>query len=143
MSTNNIRNVRGGYRGRITVLQGKANGVTTDNDLLKIISKIETVQEKIKKCDEEILYSFSGDKEVTNELGDIDDYHDGVEALLQTLRGKLTHCVVPSAPPCNSSDISRVKLPKLMIKRFSGNSLEWFSFWETFEVPYIIQLLAI
>ena len=67
-------------------MQGEANRAKNDDDLRILIVKIETVQEKIKRCDEEILYSFSCDKEVTKELGDIDDYHEGIESLLKTLK---------------------------------------------------------
>ena len=136
-----IKNVRSGYRGRITILQGEANRVNNDDELRKLIVKIEAVQEKIKRCDEEILYSFSCDKEVTKELGDIDDYHEGIESLLQTLKSRLSSPINPSAPPCNISptDISRVKLPKLIIKNFPEIALNGSHFGKHSRLLYINQ----
>jgi hypothetical protein len=32
---------------------------------------------------------------------------------------------------------SKVKLPKLEVRKFSGNIQDWREFWDSFETPYI------
>ena len=68
MSSKNIKNVRAGYKGRLTILQGQA-AHAKDDAIMEILTEVLKVQEIIQKLDEEILYTFDNDKDVTNEIG--------------------------------------------------------------------------
>ena len=118
----------------MTILQGQA-AHAKDDAIEGILTEVLKVQEIIQKLDEEILYTFDNDKDVTNEIGNNYQYHDTIKAFIETLKSRI--------PNKNSKEFlveksknnlkPQVKLPKMDIKKFYGNILEWFPFWETFK----------
>ena len=88
MSEKNFVNVRAGYKGRITILQSKVQHANEES-IKAILHEVLTTQEKIKHLDEEILFTFDNEKDVTNEIGKSIQYHDNVNALIDDLKSRL------------------------------------------------------
>ena len=105
-----------------------------------------TLNEKleiIKALDTEVIDLIDDEEALANEIEQADGYKEGVfQALIRIDR-------VTKAPPTSISPTtpaegedrtlppvsrsSRVRLPKLQLRSFSGDLTKWTSFWESFE----------
>ena len=110
--------------------------------LTEIYHTVLAIQNQIKTLDQEVLFSQSDEKAVTKELELIEQYHGSIEAFIKNISSKITSSVpsvsncfqqsFQSSPTPFSTQSITTKLPKLEIKTFSGNRLEWNQFWDTF-----------
>jgi hypothetical protein len=138
---------RSGYRGYTTktlakvkgLLENDSPGVAVELTRLKLtlMEKIET----IKKLDEAIIDMLENSEDVESEIETssefISEVYGGVAAIDDALK-KLDVPVEQSAKNVSHSNSSisnntKVRLPKLEVRKFSGKIQDWREFWDSFE----------
>ena len=148
--------VRGGHRAsakRIIAAAEESLQVFDPNNpetVIKVKQQLTTLKEKIKTLsvhDEEIL-SLVKEEEIENEIEQADIFKERLQhsivsiemALEKIVNETLAHGSTVSGTSPSSSNVSQnssysatVKLPKLSLKKFSGDVTKWTTFWECYE----------
>ena len=87
MTSKDFSKVRGGYKGRVTVLMSEVNNASKER-LTEIYHTVLAIQNQIKTLDQEVLFSQSDEKAVTKELELIEQYHYSIEAFIKIFLAK-------------------------------------------------------
>ena len=93
----------------------------------------------VNHLDEEILEVID-EGAVTDDIEQFDLFKEGIydvltaiEHCISTILRDPTATVAAAAVPLVADPGSRVKLPKLTIQPYSGDLVDWTSFWDSFE----------
>ena len=110
----NINKTRAVYKGKITQLIGKINQASKEEKIL-IYHNIIQYQKTIEQYDAQIIESLDIDTEISKEIDDVENYHKGVNQLLQTLKPQISDSSINTPNTTSSTMIqnSHVKLPKI------------------------------
>ena len=139
-----LKKRRTAYKGHVTRVEREIRDlIGSDNyEIVKLKglqnSYVDNI-EKIKVLDNKII-DLLDDDAYDNELTATLTYHEGSFELLALLDSKTTPTttqITPTVPPADESLASRslrnfTKLPRMEIKKFDGNILNWQSFWDQF-----------
>ena len=157
------RKIRGGHRGSVKKLLGTTNELIESyeaddeqrNTLAQRKNALEEKIETLRSLDNEILdivcEGESDDEQIENEIeesekirADVQKFILKIEEILKVTpnEGKTSNDmqnISPSLPTTiqpqqHSQHIHvRAKLPRLEVRKFSGNIPEWQEFWDSFE----------
>ena len=149
-----MKKIRGGHRGHCKKLLREVEAVLTnfnptrEVELMALKESLGKKTATIEKLDEEILLALGEDEDFNKEIETADAVHTETRAkiieiniFLQKLAesnkadsaGGLQNATVPTVPTV-SNPISKIKLPKIEIKKFLGDPKEFQSFKDRFEV---------
>ena len=99
-----------------------------------------TLSEKldtIKALDTEILDLLDKDDEIATEIEKSDDYKEEIYMVIGrisiAIRDPPPRVLTTGAATSAPAPLSRVRLPKLQLRSFSGDVTKWTSFWQFFE----------
>ena len=139
-----LKRSRVAYRGHITRNINKSVNLMSQDepavqDISSYIELIETKLEAIRGLDKQIADNLDGDN-LDVEISESLDYHDEII----TSKNKMVHFVKSKTQNVGVSDGAsgstfgfgrgtHTKLPRIMLKEFSGDLIEWSSFWDGFE----------
>ena len=147
------RKVRGTHKGVITKLLNKIEEITKAEaePTAELESKLKqyeiNLKEKLEtliKLDDEIFVR-SEDKDIDVEIQQSEDYKSRIYEALVAITDKLKKEVEVTKKPIEEPSVVApvvitikeksltVKLPKLQIKKFTGNAVEWQAFWDSFD----------
>ena len=95
------------------------------------------------KLDDEI-FVLSEDKDINTEIQQSEDYESRIYEALVAIMDKLKKEVEVSRKPTEEPSVVApvvipeeksltVRLPKLQMKKFTGNAVEWQAFWDSFD----------
>ena len=141
------KKVRGTQKSVITRLLNKVEEITKAEaePTAELEAKLRQYEINLKekldtllKLDDEI-FELSEDKDIDAEIQQSEDYKSRIYEALIGISCNLKRNIEvvdkpvegPSAVPKEKS--ATVKLSKLVIKKFTGNPLEWQAFWDSFE----------
>ena len=139
-----LKRSRRAYRGHVTRNINKAFEIMNNEepslaDIESYVEIIDTKIESIRVLDKEIAEHLNGE-DLDNEIEESLDYSDEVvtakSQLVRFVKMKIEGVIVPIIPPAPVRDFGRdvyTRLPKITLNEFSGELLEWASFWESFE----------
>ena len=114
------------------------------DDRVKIKSLINSFTKKhslIKQLDNEILELIKSENDIEKEIESTSEFSDKLqiafgklENILSEQKNKKKSSTITTASLVtnNKPESSRVRLPKLKIPKFSGNALQWKSFWDQY-----------
>ena len=140
------RKIRAGHKASATKTIRQIEDIlaseTPDKEKLSLLrltlnEKLET----IKGLDSEVIELSEDEEALVSEIEQGDGYKDIVfNALIRVdrimkappARGSLIP-PTDTPPPPPGSRLSRLRLPKLQLRSFSGDLTKWTSFWESFE----------
>ena len=134
-------NVRKGHRSWVTRTINNANDalihfsddmrVDLDGWKLVLTDKLGVLE----KYDEEIMSYMSDEDEIEKEIFDSSQVRGDMQKMILRIETKLgTSCSVNDVTVSTSSRTARsAKLPKLTLKSFGGNVIEFQSFWDNFK----------
>ena len=124
-----------------TLKEREANGPKLKQQETSLKEKLDT----LRALDAEILNLLSDEEDIGNEIEQADTYREKVQLALCDIQAvlKTTTSLPPLEPPVLVEETSttftktgkrtaRVKLPKIVLKRFDGNPLQWATFWDSF-----------
>ena len=108
--------------------------------VIKVKQQLTTRKEKMETLrvhDEEIL-SLAKEEEIENEIEQADIFKERLQHSIVSIEMALEKFVNGTSPSLsnvsqNSSYSATVKLPKLSLKKFSGDVTKWTTFWECYE----------
>ena len=155
--TARLKSIRAAYKGHCTRNITRANAIMASttpelDELDTILERVVNRMEAIAGVDRQIETKVE-DGELEAEINEALQYNDE----LTDFKNKVSKFLLakrpfPAAPPSASSSVgvpltdsvvpgatasisqtSTVKLPKIRIKDFSGDPLEWLSFWDSFD----------
>ena len=92
----NLISARAAYKGRISLIQ-KMIKDASDLEKVKLISDILSYQIKIKDYDEKIIDSLDNETEIATVIDDFENYHQGVDQLLEQIKTNLSPELINSA----------------------------------------------
>jgi hypothetical protein len=100
-----------------------------------IIQKLERYKSDLKSLNEEILQKLSDDAEIGDEIQKSVDFDEQIIDIIAELSALSSQGSVPVVNTVQTSQCAKgnVLLPKLDLKSFDGNSLNWTEFWDAFE----------
>ncbi|XP_062582942.1 uncharacterized protein LOC134244699 [Saccostrea cucullata] len=145
---------RSGHRGFITKILRKISEIEDENGKAEMIKVLEEKWYTLEKINSQILQELEKEEEIQLEIEDSDEYMLDLRLKLAELtkNGKasenLNQCIsrnlnvnAPQFIPSNESlepnigkpNIHNHKLPKLNLPVFSGDLLQWQTFWDCFE----------
>jgi hypothetical protein len=157
--------VRGGHRSsakRIIAAAEESLHVFDPNHpetVIKVKQQLTTLKEKMKTLsvhDEEIL-SLVKEEEIENEIEQADIFKERLQhsivsiemALEKIVNETLAHGSTVSGTSPSSSNVSQnssysatVKLPKLSLKKFSGDVTKWTTFGSAMNLLFTIMLIS-
>lgn len=130
---NQLRQQRGGHRAQSTKLSQQ---ITTQlEEETACIDTLELLRDELSKqqslildLDSEILSHLTGDA-VNTEISHTSDQRIKVNLTLKKVEKRLA---TKSTSNANTSLAKSVKLPNITLKKFSGDPLQWSSFWDMF-----------
>ena len=144
------KRIRAGHKASATKLLSKLDDLRTESDssgtpidtskLLRIKLSLEEKLGTLKTLDSEIL-DLTKEDDLGDEIEQADSFKEGIYAAMVEI-GKLCAAAPAAAtsvapPPTHTTpptaDASRVKLPKLSLKPFSGDITTWTTFWDSYE----------
>ena len=131
MSVDVLIRTRGGLKSRVTILIGQSKTIIDQGNTVRIDAhrkNIEYFMKKIEALDAQILDTFETNKEVEDDICKIASYHHTVLENLETLRRSTPTPIVPGEVPKGK----HTKSPKINLPFFSGDQMEWTSFWDIF-----------
>ena len=146
------KKVRGTHKGVITKLLNKIEEITKAEaePTAELESKLKQYEINLKekldtliKLDDEIFVR-SEDKDIDAEIQQSEDYKSRIYEALVAITDKLKKEVEVTKKPTEEPSVVApvvipkeksltVKLPKLQIKKFTGNAVEWQAFWDSFD----------
>ncbi|XP_064106905.1 uncharacterized protein LOC135215881 [Macrobrachium nipponense] len=129
---------RGGYKSVITRFIGKMTEVIDSTDIDAITSLRDSLLDNLNKVlvlDEQILDSVK-EEEMSDEMINQAEYARDVRTHIGRLNSSITNSLkllnpLTQPPPLPTAS---VRLPKLDLPHYSGDILEWNSFWELYHV---------
>ena len=86
----NFNKVRAGYKGKITQLLGKINQASEEGKIV-LYKDIIHYQKIIEHYDTQIIESLDVDIDITKEIDDVENYHQGVNQLLRTIKPQVSN----------------------------------------------------
>ena len=136
------RQQRAGHKGAATKTLRKIEEAFKKDPIEKealSVLKI-TLSEKldtIKALDTEILDLLDKDDEIATEIEKSDDYKEEIYMVIgrisTAIRDPPPRVLTTGAATSAPAPLSRVRLPKLQLRSFSGDVTKWTSFWQSFE----------
>ena len=143
-----LKKARGPVRARVTkiiqAIEEELRKANADKNVIKVkVSRLETHYAKLKEWDEQIetqLLDDGADEAATNEESTaVEDYEEKVELVRVRVEEFLHPVVRPPSPSASSFDTAsearqkrNYSLPKIELKKFSGDVKEWLGFWAQF-----------
>lgn len=141
------KRIRGGHRASATRVMTQATGAMAAPDadpgmaeLMKLKLTLEEKFATLTRLDEEILDLVEED-EVDGEIEQADVLKESIRLVLVNLDsavrpptggpGASVPMMHPTAPPRGHA--TKVRLPKITLKRFNGDLTRWTTFWDSFE----------
>ena len=126
--TENLKNQRTGHKAYLKriINEFKANKVEAAT-LISIIGEGKT---RVSDLTSLIVNSLTDAQVIQTEVTKQLEYQEELEAALRLAEKSLSTNNIANTP---TPQATRVNLPKIQLKKFSGNLLDWHSFWETFE----------
>ena len=140
-----MKDVRAAYRGHCTrnVEEAEKLMKTSMPDLNKLKDILEAVsirREKISFTDDKIE-NLVDSEDIDTEVQEALEYSDKLRSFENKVKRFLEERLgdekdvrydesVPSGPPTSHN---MVRLPKMVLKEFTGDPLDWVSFWDSFE----------
>ena len=145
--------LRSAYKGHCTrdfkkaesLMQSKTPDV---EELSNILEYLERRTNEIRELDTKIAISYADDVEIEAAMEDTLLYNDQISSWKSTINSLLKGLASARQPPVRPVQLessfqahssasfkhgTTVKLPKLVIKPFSGDPLEWLTFWNSFK----------
>ena len=138
------KRIRAGHRGVATKRSEEIRALLARErppDRTEVARYAFFLQEKIevlRQLDGEILELLEEEGEITSEIEQADTYSQSLlELLLRVKDLEATSGATPT-PPTSSSSREQVgagsaRLPKLNLRSFDGDILQWLSFWDSFQ----------
>ena len=146
------KKVCGTHKGVITKQLNKIEEITKAEaePTAKLESKLKQYEINLKekldtliKLDDEIFVR-SEDKDIDTEIQQSEDYksrnYETLVAIMDKLKKEVEVTKKPTEEPSVVAPVVipkkkslTVKLPKLQIKKFTGNAVEWQAFWDSFD----------
>ena len=134
MRMESLQRSRRGHKAHITVLRNKITDVIQRNEISELKGLQESLTkavEKIENLNEQILFLITDESEISKEITETGEYVFSVRVDIHKLNEAIT-AKLPLTPLMQSKSAG-VKLPKLNIKKFSGDFTQWNSFWDIYE----------
>ena len=153
MSKEKSIRIRGGHRAYVSKIIESANeilehfgGSTSEREKLESFKvTLKDKKEVLKSIDETIL-EFTKDEDISNEIIEASDISESINRVCVKINNALnpvnnaaslsssnTEFATISSPANTSTTTIKAKLPKLTLRKFSGDSKSWQSFWDSFE----------
>ena len=146
------RKKRSGHRAHVTKTLARVKEMTNEplpESITALMQLKLTLNEKIEtitKLDEEILDLVTDDTEIEREIEESSEVKDDIHGGIAAIEEKLANSAKKEQPRASTShertsfensnhtvnQIPRVRLPKLEVKKFSGNVHEWSEFWDSY-----------
>ena len=118
------------------------NPESTLTKLKQCKAALEEKLDTVKQLDADILDEVD-ETDVENEIEQADVFKEKVQRAIIDATSAITakevrvsghsSIVTPPPPPALPTATTRVKLPKLSLKRFNGDLTKWSKFWDSFE----------
>ena len=146
-----LRKSRGAHRVFTTKLSNEADGITNnpftlinEDDLIRLQQIVELLKKKqafLSEQNKKIQSLFDDPDNLDDEIVETEEYDDkicqNIEYVHQFVQRKTRHSSQESSFAAESTTISRniqnINLPKLDLPSFSGNYLDWISFYDRFK----------
>ena len=153
MSKEKSIRIRGGHRAYVSKIIESANGIlehfsgsTSEREKLESFKvTLKDKKEVLKSIDETIL-EFTKDEDINNEIIEASDIGESINRVCVKINNALnpvnnaaslsssnTESATISSPANTSTPTIKAKLPKLTLRKFSGDPKSWQSFWDSFE----------
>ena len=147
MSLDKLRKVRGGHRAVVTKMTQTVNDVcqsyhASSLEKEKLQSLKSTLTEKksaIQKQDDAIIDRLEKDEEINTDIFESTEVSESISRTLARIDLVLSRNDSQSQGSDNvtetmpgSQSTVKAKLPKLSLKRFSGDPTQWHAFWDSF-----------
>ena len=145
---NRNRNIRGAFRGHCSRDLKKAEQIMDEDpadikDLIALQERLERRMVDLKDLDNAIIRAYSNQSDTEREVEDVLTWSDKLLDCQSTIRHFLAlknNNKPVSSFQAQSSGLRElssnhkvaVRLPKLALKTFSGDILEWLTFWDGF-----------
>ena len=134
-----LKDVRAAYKGHNTRAMDKATAMMSsgfpDVEELRGMLEAITLRESKIACIDDKLENAIPTEELEAEIKHAIEYRDTI----RNFKKKVTATIQREAEKTTDVDGDKsmgarnIKLPKLKVKEFNGDSLEWLSFWDCFE----------
>ena len=139
---NNTINRRRGHRAYVTKTINSVRELLQDysetnkNRLLSYRTSLKDKSETLNALNEEVLLGLAGST-IEEEILQSSEIQDDIQEVLFEIEEKLQanmgdHCSRSPPPAASSDGHSNAKLPKLTLPIFSGDPIEYQSFWDSF-----------
>ena len=107
---------------------------TNKIEAASLISIINSRKTKISELNDNIVAGITEAQAIQTEIARQNEYEEELEEALRLAEKSLSTANISNTTPQTSGPpTTRVNLPKIQLKKFSGNLLDWQNFWETFE----------
>ena len=143
-----LKGSRKAYRAHLTRIYGKIGElystqpatVETTSLVMSYIDQLNRKAEAIRQLDLKIQTLIEGADDVEQDTFESIEIQDNIienTVRLQHYMEKNNRCLPPASPTIEHTDpvynTSASRLPKLELPRFSGDPLQWQSFWDAFQ----------
>ena len=146
-----LRKLRGAHRGVATKLYNEADGIMNktftllnEDDIIRLLQIVELLKKKqpfLSEQNQKIQSLFDDPNNLDNEIVETEEYDDKIcqtiDYVYRFVQRNTRHSSQESSVAAGSITISRnmqnINLPKLDLPSFSGNYLDWISFFDHFK----------
>ena len=146
-----LRKSRGAHRGVATKLYNEADGIMNkpftlinEDDLIRLQQIVELLKKKqafLSEQNQKIQSLFDDPDNLDDEIVETEEFDDkicqNIDYVHRFVQRKTRHSSQESSFAAGSTTISRniqnINLPKLDLPSFSGNYLDWISFYDRFK----------
>ena len=150
----NLRKFRDGHRKFVQKTIEQAKGLISEGNSIEVKrlkflrTALETKMSELQSLDREIVELVDDVKTIDTEVSESCEIMSSIQECIvelesvleaQEMQGKSQEFPsVAQLPPSESAGtsqdhVSKAKLPKLELKKFHGNPIHWYPFWESFE----------
>ena len=142
-----LRRIRGGHRAYATKLVKESTGllqnaavsgddkIRMENELFTNLKTLEDKRSELKELDGQVASLVEGEKELEDEIVATGDYNRSVLKSIVELERYLGQGKGNKLNSDSSSGHAKTqaKLPKLTLKKYNGDPLQYQTFWDSFE----------
>lgn len=147
MSLDKLKRVRRGHRAFVTkTIQGlnevcqSYSGSLLEKEKLRSLQTTLTDKKKVlQQQDDAIVEQLDKDEDISSDIFESSEFGESISRALVKIDLVLSSSENDSQETANLSEVSsssqptvKSKLPKLILKRFSGDPTQWHAFWDSF-----------
>ena len=144
------RKIRSGHKAYTTKLLNEATDVSKEEPSIEVKDKLRQLEISLKErldilagLDKDILELEDDDDAIIEEIETSGEFRDKIHGVLVRIENQLKPTTAPSSytetiqstskSPTKETVSTHTRLPKLILKRFSGEPRDWISFWDQYK----------